>query len=773
MRGQKSQSNHNMSEELYDHEHEEEVVPFAAANFRGDAVKFGIKTDDRRRHVYVVGKTGMGKTTLLENMVLHDIYAGHGVAYIDPHGDTADNLLDFIPPHRVKDVVYFNPSDLDYPIGFNILEVRDEAQKHLVASGLMGVFKKIWEGVWSPRMEYILLNCILAMLEVPNSTMMGIARILADKDYREEIVAQIKDPVVKSFWVNEFAGYSDRFASEAVAPVQNKVGQFLSAGIVRNIVAQQKSTIDLRSIMDENKILICNLSKGLIGEDNSKLLGGMIITRLQLSAMQRVDMLEHMRPDFYLYVDEFQNFATESFANILSEARKYRLNLITAHQYIEQLDETVAAAIFGNVGTIISFRVGSQDAETLAKEFAPTFTEEDVINLAKFEIYLKLMIDGVASTPFSARTLPPIAKRAGSREEVIAASRKRYAMKREDVEDIVEKWSEEAGAAMRKGKSGGKGGAKFGNRSAGQEDDRQHVANCSRCKKELRLKFAPDPSRPFYCKECLPEVKKERDAGVRPPKTDFPPRSDAPPPIPPSASAVNATPKVEERPAPKPRPAPEPKSTPELSRPPANDKSRTPSVAKAPLATKAPAPPKVAPAPSRSPENEKKVAPPVSKSEISHTPKPHTPASPALPKMEKPKSLSSLPSLSTPKPPQRKDDRPARFKKPHVKNRRPPPPPLGGGSGGRIRIVSSDTPSDDEILTLPKKNEEKVREDTSKAESREPKAPVVAFKDPETKKSEHVAPKPKPETREHKPKSKDDTEKRGPKPLQPGESVSF
>lgn len=728
-------------EELYDHDHEAEVMPFASTNFRGGEMKFGIKTDDRRRHVYVVGKTGMGKTTLLENMVLHDIHAGHGVAYIDPHGDTAANLLDFIPEHRHKDVVYFNPADVAFPIGFNILEVKNEEQRHLVASGLMGVFKKIWEGVWSPRMEYILLNCILAMLEVPNSTMMGIARILADKDYRDEVVAQVKDPVVKSFWVNEFAGYSDRFASEAVAPVQNKVGQFLSAGLIRNIVAQEKSTIDMREIMDTNKILICNLSKGLIGEDNSKLLGGMIITRLQLAAMERVDMPEHQRPDFYLYVDEFQNFATESFSNILSEARKYRLNLITAHQYIEQLDETVAAAIFGNVGTIISFRVGSQDAETLAKEYAPIFTEEDVINLAKYEIYLKLMIDGVASSPFSARTLPPIAKRMGSRDAVVDMSRKTYAQPRDVVDAIVEKWSEEAGQGMKK-KPAGKGGAKFGNRNAGQ-DDRQHKTNCSRCNKELHLKFKPDPSRPFYCKDCLPLVKEEKENAMRtamksPPP---PPPPSSPPPKPQSEAP---RPKPQQKPDPKPAPQSEPKHE----------------VPKA--ATTPPPPPEPAP-PKETPRQESAPRPKPSESETPSAPKPAAPK--PLPKLERPSSQSSqAPHQGSPGGQGEGERKKKRKKK---KKKRPAPPPLGGGGGGRIRIVTDDGPSDDEILTLPKKDDKKPD-----APKKDPDGPMVAFKADGAPKPET----PKPTSPEAAPNNKGPQDKgkdQGPKPLKPGESVSF
>ncbi|MBP6859888.1 MAG: type IV secretion system DNA-binding domain-containing protein [Candidatus Magasanikbacteria bacterium] len=418
-----------------------EINFFASTNFRNTNRKFGIKLDDRRRHMYVVGKTGMGKTTLLENMVLNDIYAGHGVGVVDPHGDFAEKIIDYIPPNRINDVVYFNPSDIDYPIGFNILETIDPRYRHLVASGLMGVFKKIWPDVWSARMEYILNNTLLALLEFPNTTLLGINRLLADDAYRKRVVRNLKDPVIRSFWETEFAGYNDRYKQEAVAPVQNKIGQFLSASVIRNIVAQVRSRINIREIMDTKKIFIMNLSKGRIGEDNSRLLGGMLITKIQLAAMERVDTIEKDRKDFFLYVDEFQNFATESFSNILSEARKYRLDLIMAHQYMEQLDETVLAAVIGNVGTLVTFRVGSTDAEILAKEFAPTFLETDLVNLTKFQIYLKLMIDGVASQPFSANTLSPINLSTGSLEKVVRVSRERYATNRENIEDKIMRWT--------------------------------------------------------------------------------------------------------------------------------------------------------------------------------------------------------------------------------------------------------------------------------------------------------------------------------------------
>lgn len=420
---------------------DDDVCVFAQTNFRNQLRRFGIKTDDRRRHMYVIGKTGMGKTTLMENMVLSDIYKGNGLGIVDPHGDFAEKIIDYIPPHRINDVVYFNPSDVDYPIGFNVLEIKDERQKHLIAAGLMGIFKKIWPDVWSSRMEYILNNTLLALLDNPGSTLLGINRMLSDRAYRRKVVRNVKDPVVKAFWQTEFAAYEDRYAKEAVAPIQNKIGQFLSASVIRNMVAQVTSTINVREIMDNKKIFIMNLSKGRIGEDNSRLLGGMLITKLQLAAMERVDIPESERQDFFLYVDEFQNFATPSFANILSEARKYRLSLIMAHQYVLQLDEVVAAAVFGNVGTLVSFRVGGGDSEALAKEFGPLFTEEDLVNLTKYQIILKLMIDGVASQPFSALTIPPIGNPTSSTEKVVRVSRERYGKKREMIEEKILRWS--------------------------------------------------------------------------------------------------------------------------------------------------------------------------------------------------------------------------------------------------------------------------------------------------------------------------------------------
>ena len=419
----------------------DDITVVGQTAFRNQRRAFGIYTDDRRRHIYVIGKTGVGKTTLLENMIIQDIKNGKGLALVDPHGDVAEKVLDVIPPERTNDVVYFNPADVDFPVAFNPLESVDPQYKYLVASGLVSSLKKIWADSWGPRLEYILRNVILALLDYPSSTMLGIMRMLADKNYRKKVVDTIQDPVVKAFWVNEFANYNERFRSEAISPIQNKVGQFLSSSIIRNIVAQPKSTIDMKDIMDNGKILLINVSKGRIGEDNSALLGAMLITKLQLAAMDRASIPEEQRKDFYLYVDEFQNFATESFATILSEARKYRLNLIIAHQYITQMEEVVRDAVFGNVGTIISFRIGAFDAEYMEKEFEPYFMQTDLVNLDKYNAYVKLMINGVTSQPFSMETIPPVAETYNSKEKVIAVSRERYGNKREDIEEKIARWS--------------------------------------------------------------------------------------------------------------------------------------------------------------------------------------------------------------------------------------------------------------------------------------------------------------------------------------------
>tara|TARA_B100000508_G_scaffold70522_3_gene55028 strand:- start:393 stop:2441 length:2049 start_codon:yes stop_codon:yes gene_type:complete len=419
----------------------EKVTFFAKTDARGQEVAFGIKAKDRQRHMYVVGKTGMGKSTLLENMAAQDIQNGEGMAFIDPHGSAAETLLEYVPEHRVNDVVYFAPFDLEHPISFNVMEDVGADKRHLVVSGLMSTFKKIWVDAWSSRMEYILTNALLVLIEYPDTTLLSVNRLFADKAYREKVVDYCQDPTVKAFWNDEFANYTERFAAEALPAIQNKVGQFTGNPLIRNIIGQTKSSFDIRKLMDEKKILIMNLSKGLIGETNASLLGSMLTTRIYLAAMSRADLpVEQMKlmPNFYFYVDEFQSFANATFANILSEARKYHLNLIIAHQYIAQMEEEVRDAVFGNVGTTVSFRVGPFDGETLETVFAPRFMATDLVNLGFAQIYLTLMIDGIGSQPFSAKTLPSVELPPVScRDMVIEASRKLYAHNRVEVEEEV------------------------------------------------------------------------------------------------------------------------------------------------------------------------------------------------------------------------------------------------------------------------------------------------------------------------------------------------
>ncbi|MEX2209420.1 MAG: type IV secretion system DNA-binding domain-containing protein [Patescibacteria group bacterium] len=415
----------------------ENLTIFAETKFRDKVQRFGIKPDDRRRHIYAIGKTGMGKTNMLENMVLADMSTGRGLAVVDPHGDFIESVLDHIPPERVDDVIVFNPADRDFPIAFNILEKVERDAKPLVASGVVGVFEKIYGHSWGPRLEHILRNTILALLDYPDATLLDVPKLLANEKFRKEVVEHIEDPVVKNYWTDEFANYTERQRVEAIAPIQNKVGQFLSSTTIRNIVGQKHTAINVREVMDSSKILLLKLSKGELGEDASALLGAMLITKIQLAAMSRADIPEAQRRDFYLYVDEFQNFATESFATILSEARKYRLNLAMANQYVAQMPEEVRDAVFGNVGTIISFRVGASDADWLVKEFEPVFAETDIVNLDKYNIYLKVAIEGVTGNAFSARTIPLPDETTPHRDQVVRQTRERYAQGRDVVEQQI------------------------------------------------------------------------------------------------------------------------------------------------------------------------------------------------------------------------------------------------------------------------------------------------------------------------------------------------
>jgi hypothetical protein len=420
----------------------EKVTYIGKVDHRNREIIFGIKERDRTRHTYIIGKTGMGKSTLLENLAIQDINNGEGVCVIDPHGSMAEKLLDYIPESRVKDVIYFAPFDTDSPIGLNVLEKVPKEKRHLVANGIMAAFKKIWLDAWSARMEYILTNILLALLENDNQSLLGVNRMLTDKEYRKFIVSNVTDPTVKEFWEKEYANYTERFAQEAAPAIQNKVGQFVGNPLIRNIVGQQKTSIDLRDAMDSKKILIVNLSKGKVGEGNANLIGSLLITKIYLAAMSRSDVgpyeLEKL-PPFYFYVDEFQNFANESFANILSEARKYNLALTVAHQYVEQMTDEVKAAVFGNVGTMIAFRVGATDAEIFEKEFAPYFIMDDIVNLSAYQVYLRLMIDGVGSKPFSAHTLDPMPKpNISFADAVIDYSRKTYGKPLHEVEKEID-----------------------------------------------------------------------------------------------------------------------------------------------------------------------------------------------------------------------------------------------------------------------------------------------------------------------------------------------
>ena len=437
---------------MNDENKRKEITYFGVTDARGKQNKFGIYKEDRLRHMYVIGKTGMGKSTLLENMAIQDIQNGEGMAYLDPHGTTAEKLLEFVPEHRIKDVIYFAPFDMEYPVALNVLEdtaAGDESSQSIrsqfIVSGLMSTFKKIWKDQWSARMEYILNYTLLALLEIPEATLLDVNRMLSDKTFRKDVIDRLKEPTVKAYWEKEFASMTDKMVAEAVPAIQNKVGQFISNALIRNIIGQTKSSFDFRKAMDEKKIIIFNLSIGRIGEDAVNLLGSLFVTKIYLAAMSRADISERdmkEMPNFYLYVDEFQNFINDSFAQILSQARKYKLGLIVAHQYVKQMTEIVHDAVFGNVGTMIAFRIGADDADSFEKEFKPTFLPEDFTNIGRFQMYLKLMIDGVASSAFSASAMEPWPRPDQSFvKEIVDSSRVLYSFPRKDVEEHILKWT--------------------------------------------------------------------------------------------------------------------------------------------------------------------------------------------------------------------------------------------------------------------------------------------------------------------------------------------
>ena len=409
-----------------DPEEKKKVNFFATTEFKNQDTIFGIKEVDRRRHIYTIGKTGAGKSTLIANMAIDDIRRGRGIGVIDPHGDLAETILKYIPKRRINDVIYLEPFDAGRPFALNVLEIKNHQHRDLVSSGIVAIFGKLYADSWGPRLEYILRNTILTLLELPSATLPDAMKLLGDKKWRDKQLLLVKDEVLLDFWRKEFDMYTDKLRTEAISPIQNKIGQFVQSRMIRNIIGVTKSSIDLQSIMDEGKILILNLSQGKLGEDNAALLGAMIITQIQLAAMNRAFIKEEDRKDFFLYVDEFQNFATTSFIKILSEARKYRLALTLTNQYIEQLDESIQQAVFGNVGTLISFVMGSRDAEIFSKEYASMYTPADLVNLGKFQIILKLCIDNMTSTPFPAKTLALPDLKNDNAEKIIKLSKERY-----------------------------------------------------------------------------------------------------------------------------------------------------------------------------------------------------------------------------------------------------------------------------------------------------------------------------------------------------------
>ena len=418
---------------------DENISAFGLTNFRGINHQFGMLRYDRSRHVYIIGQTGAGKSGLLELFALSDIYQDAGYAIIDPHGDFAVNNMKFIPAHRIKDVIYFNPADTSHPVGFNPLEVTDPNMKSNISSEVIGVLKRMFGESWGPRLEYILRYTILALLDRPETTMLDITRMLTDKKFRKETLDYCKDTVVLQFWKVEFASWNDKFVAEAIAPVLNKVGAFTANPVIRNIIGQPKSTFNIREIMDSGKILIVNLSKGLIGEDNAGILGSFLVTKIQLAAMSRSDIpdIKDRRP-FYLYVDEFQNFATDSFATILSEARKYGLNLTVANQYINQMTDTVRGAVFGNVGTMISFRVSAEDAQILAQQFQPQFEAADLLQMHNRHFIINMVIKGEKTPAFSATTLNLPPPQVDNSAAIITHSREEYSLSRAEVEAMID-----------------------------------------------------------------------------------------------------------------------------------------------------------------------------------------------------------------------------------------------------------------------------------------------------------------------------------------------
>lgn len=421
-------------------ERDDAAICMGTRYFWGHKQLFGLSGVDRRQHLYLVGKTGSGKTTLLRNLILQDIEMGRGVGLIDPHGDLAHDLLDHIPSWRTDHVVYFNPADREYPISLNLLAPLERDRRHRMASGLVGAFKNIWHDSWGPRLEYVLYAVVASLLECRNVSLLGVQRMLWDERFRSWVIEQIRDPLLVAFWTREFEQYDRRMISEILAPLQNKVGQFLLSPPVRNIIGQVRNRVEPRFIMDKGRIFIANLSKGLVGSDKSNLLGAALVSQFELAAMSRADTPERERRDFHLYIDEFQNFSTDSFASILSEARKYRLSLTLSHQYLDQLRPEIGDAVFGNVGSMVTFRVGNTDAERLAHEMGDAYTPAYLSGLENFEVCARLLTDGRQTDAFLGKTFPPLGKDHGRRDAIVERSRQRYCLPRYVVEEKIGRW---------------------------------------------------------------------------------------------------------------------------------------------------------------------------------------------------------------------------------------------------------------------------------------------------------------------------------------------
>ncbi|NCN07018.1 MAG: type IV secretion system DNA-binding domain-containing protein [Candidatus Pacebacteria bacterium] len=419
-------------------EQKKEINPFAKTLYKNQEAVYGLKREDRRRHMYVIGKTGTGKSTLLANMAINDLKNDEGLCVIDPHGDLVETLLNYIPSRRINDVIYFDPADPERTVQLNLFEGENVAHRELIASGIVSVFQKLYAYSWGPRLEYILRNALLTLLKSETARLSDIIDLLTNKKFRDSLVEELDDPVLKNFWLYEFNKLQDRQRTEAIAPILNKVGQFVSSPLIRDVVNSRKSSFSIEEAMDQGKIVLVNLSQGKLGEDNATLLGAMLITKIQLAAMSRVHVDEEHRRDFYLYVDEFQNFATESFNKILSEARKYRLNLILANQYIAQIPEEVQKAIFGNCGSIVSFVMGAEDAAAFEREYGERYTKEDLVSLSKHQIINKLSIDNMISRPFPAFTLGPAKSTNKNRGKVIKVSSERYAKRKKSLDLAAE-----------------------------------------------------------------------------------------------------------------------------------------------------------------------------------------------------------------------------------------------------------------------------------------------------------------------------------------------